>query len=59
MDVASAERERGDPGDSTFERVRAAFARPEFYPHRPESVEVRETHISLVFLAGERAYKLK
>ena len=37
----------------------AAMARPETYPGRPESVEVRETHISWVFLAGDRAYKLK
>jgi aminoglycoside phosphotransferase family enzyme/predicted kinase len=32
---------------------------PDFYPHRPGDVDVRETHISLVFLAGERAYKVK
>ena len=37
----------------------AAMARPETYPGRPEPVEVRETHISWVFLAGDRAYKLK
>lgn len=41
------------------ERVRQALARPETYPHRPASVEIRETHISWVFLAGELAYKLK
>src|SRR5579862_5979142 len=41
------------------DEVRAALARPESYPHRPAAVEVRETHISWVFLAGERAYKLK
>jgi uncharacterized protein len=35
------------------------LSRPEFYPDRPARVEVRETHISWVFLAGERAYKLK
>lgn len=39
--------------------VRDALARPESYSPRPASVEVRETHISWVFLAGERAYKLK
>ena len=32
---------------------------PAFYPHRPESVEVVETHISWVFLAGERVFKLR
>jgi uncharacterized protein len=35
------------------------LARPEFYPHRPARVEVCETHISWVFLAGDRAYELK
>lgn len=32
---------------------------PELYPGRPESVEVVESHISWVFLAGDRAYKLR
>jgi aminoglycoside phosphotransferase family enzyme/predicted kinase len=41
------------------EDVRAALARPDFYPVRPDRVDVRETHISWVFLAGNRAYKLK
>ncbi len=36
-----------------------ALSRPTAYPHRPNEVEVRETHISWVFLAGEHAYKLK
>lgn len=35
------------------------MARADFYPQRPEHVLVRETHISWVFLAGDRAYKLK
>lgn len=30
-----------------------------FYPDRPATVEVIESHISWVFLAGERAYKLR
>ena len=47
------------PTTSPYETVREALARPETYPHRPASVEVRETHISWVFLAGELAYKLK
>ena len=37
----------------------AALASPDFYPGQPDRVEVRETHISWVFLAGDRAYKLK
>ena len=32
---------------------------PAFYPGAPNSVEVRETHISWVFLVGRRAFKLK
>ena len=39
--------------------VREALARPDTYAHRPASVEIRETHISWVFLAGELVYKLK
>ncbi|MGH2936878.1 MAG: AAA family ATPase [Solirubrobacterales bacterium] len=36
-----------------------AMLDPAFYPHRPDSVELRETHISWVFRAGHLAYKLK
>ncbi|MFP3942832.1 MAG: hypothetical protein ACLFWF_03010 [Alphaproteobacteria bacterium] len=43
---------------STAERVRA-LARPGIYPRPPERVEVRETHMSWVFLAGDHVYKLK
>lgn len=32
---------------------------PGLYPHGPATVELRETHTSWVFLAGERAYKVK
>jgi aminoglycoside phosphotransferase family enzyme len=41
------------------EDVCAALARAEFYPDRLDRVDVRETLISWVFLAGDRAYKLK
>ncbi len=36
-----------------------AMMRPEFYPERPAQVEVRETHISRVFIAGDFVYKTK
>ena len=36
-----------------------AMSRKEFYPHRPAEVEVRQTHISYVFLAGPYVYKIK
>ena len=39
--------------------VCAALSRCDFYPDRPDRVDVRETYISWVFLAGDRAYKLK
>jgi uncharacterized protein len=31
----------------------------DFYPHHPREVELRQTHVSYVFLAGEYAYKIK
>ena len=37
----------------------AALRDPAAYPHRVDAVEVLETHISSVLLAGEYAYKLK
>jgi len=36
-----------------------AMRRPEFYPERPPQVDVVQTHISVVFLAGEIVYKIK
>jgi uncharacterized protein len=36
-----------------------AMMRPEFYPERPAQIDVRETHISRVFIAGDFVYKTK
>ncbi len=36
-----------------------AMKEPSFYPHRPESVQLVQTHLSWVFLAGPRVYKVK
>ena len=36
-----------------------ALSDPAAYAHLAESVEVRHTHISVVFLAGPYAYKIK
>lgn len=36
-----------------------ALSDPSFYAHDPKSVEVRESTTSVVFLAGDRAFKLK
>ena len=46
-------------GKSDATELIDALSNPELYPHHPARVEVRETHISWVFLAGDRAYKLK
>jgi uncharacterized protein len=37
----------------------AAMSRPEFYPHRPEYLDVVQTHISFIFIAGDVVYKVK
>jgi aminoglycoside phosphotransferase family enzyme/predicted kinase len=37
----------------------AALADPAAYPHPAGTVEVHQTHISVVFLAGDFAYKIK
>jgi uncharacterized protein len=42
-----------------LERLVTALRDPRRYPHPVDRVEVLETHISLVLLAGEHAYKLK
>jgi aminoglycoside phosphotransferase family enzyme/predicted kinase len=39
--------------------IAAAMSDPGFYSDPPDEVEVRETHISWVFLAGDRAFKLR
>ena len=39
--------------------VLASLARPEAYPHPVDAVTVIQTHVSVVFLAGPFAYKVK
>jgi aminoglycoside phosphotransferase family enzyme/predicted kinase len=36
-----------------------ALSNPGAYPHSAGAIEIRHTHISVVFLAGEYAYKIK
>jgi hypothetical protein len=36
-----------------------SMMRPEFYPHNPERVELIQTHISYIFIAGDLVYKVK
>jgi aminoglycoside phosphotransferase family enzyme/predicted kinase len=40
-------------------RLPEALLDPGAFPHLPDTVELRETHISWVFLAGDKAYKVK
>lgn len=47
------------PRPHSLPPVVAAMMRPEFYPQRPAEVELRQTHISYVLLAGEFVYKVK
>jgi aminoglycoside phosphotransferase family enzyme/predicted kinase len=42
-----------------LDRLIDALSRPEAYPYPVAAVEVRHTHISVVFLAGDRAFKVK
>lgn len=46
-------------GDAERAELVAAMLDPGFYPHAPRSVELRDTHISWVFLAADLAYKVK
>lgn len=45
-----------DPGLEAKVRF---LSQPSAYPDAPGTVELRETHMSMVFLAGERVFKLK
>jgi uncharacterized protein len=47
-----------DDQPSVAELVQA-LGRVDAYPDSPASVELVQTHVSLVFLAGDRAYKVK
>jgi len=45
--------------DVTAETLVETMTRPSFYPHHPFSVDLVQTHISYIFLAGEYVYKVK
>lgn len=46
-------------GTATDPSLAAGLSKPQAYPHPADDVELVETHISQVFLAGEYAYKFK
>ena len=53
-------RDRSPGGDEgQLGALIAGLSRPGAYPHAAEAVEVVQTHISVVFLAGDRAYKVR
>jgi len=43
----------------TDKQLVRAMQSPSFYPHNPPSVEMIQTHISRVFIAGDKVYKVK
>lgn len=43
----------------THPKLVESMSKPAFYPHGPESVELIQTHISFIFIAGQRVYKVK
>jgi uncharacterized protein len=45
--------------DATLPPVIASLLRSESYPHEADNVELVQTHVSYVLLAGEYVYKLK
>ncbi len=58
MDAESRAQAR-EAGARAMPGLVRAMLDPRFYPHAPGSVELRQTHISYVFLAGDFAYKVK
>jgi len=43
----------------THPKLVEAMSHPDFYPHQPEQVELIQTHISYIFIAGNYVYKVK
>ncbi len=43
----------------SLDRIMASMSDPRIYPHRPGSVRMMQTHISVVFIAGDLVYKIK
>jgi len=47
------------PGDASLVEKARFLSMPQSYPHAPLDVRAIETHMSLIFLADEKAFKLK
>jgi aminoglycoside phosphotransferase family enzyme/predicted kinase len=57
--VNATEEQAARPDAAVSGALVEAMRDPSFYPDRPTQVDLAETHISLVFLAGDRAYKIR
>ncbi len=57
-DAHGPQKHRG-PSTGGLPPLVEAMLRPEFYPDSPERVELKQTHISYVFIAGDFVYKIK
>jgi len=51
--------DRDDEARSHVARLLADLSRPEAYPIPVDTIDIEETHISIVFLAGDRVFKVK
>ena len=52
-------REHRGPSARGLPALVEAMMRPGFYPDSPARVELKQTHISYVFIAGDFVYKVK
>jgi hypothetical protein len=52
-------RQQTTTGARSLDRLIAALRAPVRYPHAVEQVELLQTHISCILLAGDYAYKIK
>ena len=47
------------PASPSIAELQEALSTPDAYPHDPERIEFKQTHISLIALAPPRVYKIK
>lgn len=58
-EASTPEPRASQQGAPTLEEKIAFLSRPDAYPSGAGSVSIRETHMSIVFMVGDRVYKLK
>ncbi len=59
MDMNTTRASAEPAPEAWFEKICRAMAKADFYPHPVSRLELRQTHISAVFLTGAWVYKLK